>query len=323
MRPTTPAPATALGLALAATMFPATATATATVTAAPAHAAPPPARAHAAPAPAPAHAAPASVPTTTSAAPSCDAPDAKDFPLTTRLRGGPAAYEAGGGYGTWYLDLTNTTDRACTGVHPVVVLVDARRALRPSQPQLEFYADGRPHPVRFQRTDEDELVGAFDGFPGFTVGPRASVTVRVRLAFTSDTAPDGITADAAVVQRHGDDGDWVGQSDDYRFTVTGDPAPTAPATADPGAATPAGADPGAATPAGADPGAATPGAATAPGTTPAPDAPSGSPSAEAVLSLTERAGELARTGLASPVAATAAAVLLAAGTALVLARRRR
>ncbi|KUN36642.1 hypothetical protein AQJ30_20620 [Streptomyces longwoodensis] len=297
MRPTTPAPATALGLALAATMFPVTATAAAMTAAT------------AAPAPAP-----ASLRTTTSAAPSCDAPDApdaKDFPLTTRLRGGPAAYEAGGGYGTWSLDLTNTTDRTCTGVHPVVVLVDARRALRPSQPLLEFYADGRPHPVRFQRTDEDELVGAFDGFPGFTVGPRATVTVRVRLAFTSDTVPDGITADAAVVQRHGDDGDWVGQSADYRFTVTGDPAPTGPAAADPGAATPAGADP------------ATPGAATAPGTTPAPDAPSGSPSAEAVLSLTERAGELARTGLASPVAATAAAVLLAAGTALVLARRRR
>jgi hypothetical protein len=256
--------------------------------------------------------------TATSAAPSCDAPDAKDFPLTTRLRGGPAAYEAGGGYGTWYLDLTNTTDRTCTGVHPVVVLVDARRALRPSQPQLEFYADGRPHPVRFQRTDEDELVGAFDGFPGFTVGPRATVTVRVRLAFTSDTVPDDVTAEAAVVQRHGDDGDWVGQSADYRFTVAGDPAPTGPAPTGPAVA-----DPGAATPAGADPGAATPGAATATGTTPAPDAPSGSPSAEAVLSLTERAGELARTGLGSPVAAAAAAVLLAAGTALVLARRRR
>ncbi|MFJ4485906.1 hypothetical protein ACIP3D_26500 [Streptomyces longwoodensis] len=294
MRPTTPAPATAFGLALAATMIPVTATATAATTAT------------AAPAPAP-----ASLRTTTSAAPSCDAPDAKDFPLTTRLRGGPVAYEAGGGYGTWSLDLTNTTDRTCTGVHPVVVLVDARRALRPSQPLLEFYADGRPHPVRFQRTDEDELVGAFDGFPGFTVGPRATVTVRVRLAFTSDTVPDGITADAAVVQRHGDDGDWVGQSGDYRFTVTGDPAPTGPATAEPGAATPAGADP------------ASPGAATAPGTTPAPDAPSDAPSAEAALSLTERAGELARTGLASPVAATAAAVLLAAGTALVLARRRR
>ncbi|MEU5110521.1 hypothetical protein AB0G64_03350 [Streptomyces longwoodensis] len=298
MRPTTPAPATALGLALAATMFPAAPLATA----------------------APAL---ASLRTATSAAPSCDAPDAKDFPLTTRLRGGPAAYEAGGGYGTWYLDLTNTTDRTCTGVHPVVVLVDARRALRPSQPQLEFYADGRPHPVRFQRTDEDELVGAFDGFPGFTVGPRATVTVRVRLAFTSDTAPDDVTADAAVVQRHGDDGDWVGQSDDYRFTVAGDLAPTGPAPTGPAPTGPAAADPGAATPAGADPGVATPGAATATGTTPAPDAPSGSPSAEAVLSLTERAGELARTGLGSPVAAAAAAVLLAAGTALVLARRRR
>ncbi|MFI1000741.1 hypothetical protein ACIP10_00715 [Streptomyces galbus] len=293
MRPTTPAPATAL--ALAATMFPATATAT------------------------PAASAPVSAPARpTAAASSCDAPDAEDFPLTTRLRGGPAAYEPGGGYGTWYLDLANTTDRTCAGVHPVVVLVDTRRALRPSQPQLEFYADGRPHPVRFQRTDEDELVGAFDGFPGFTVGPRATVTVRVRLAFTSDTAPDGVTANAAVVQRHGDDGDWVGQSGDYRFTVAGDPAPTDQPPTDQPPTDPAPTDPAA-----VDPGGATPATATGAGTTPAPDAPSGSPSSGAVLSLTERAGELARTGLASPLAAAAAAVLLAAGTALLLARRRR
>jgi hypothetical protein len=170
---------------------------------------------------APAHAAPAH------AAPTCAAAtsDAQAFPLTTRIHGGPATYEAGGGYGTWYLDLTNTTTRTCADIHPVVVLVDERRTLRPGQPQLEFYEGPRtrtrPRPVRFETTDEDELVGAFGG-EGLTVGPGRTVTVKVRLALTSDAVPNEITANAAVVQRHDDDGDWVGQSNDYRFTVDSD-----------------------------------------------------------------------------------------------------
>ncbi|WP_435611834.1 hypothetical protein [Streptomyces sp. bgisy159] len=177
--------------------------------------------------------------------PACAVADARVFPLTTRLRGGPAAYEAGGGYGTWHLDLTNTTARTCTDIHPVVVFVDGARALRPSQARLEFYAGGRPHPVTFETTDRDELVGAFEGFPGFTVGPRQTVSVEVRLMFTSDAVPNRVTANAAVVQRHGDDGDWVGQSNDYRFTVGTDPlpvphpdAPDAPDASDPPEATP-------------------------------------------------------------------------------------
>ncbi|CAM5710391.1 hypothetical protein SGLAM104S_00289 [Streptomyces glaucescens] len=64
--------------------------------------------------------------------------EAVAFPLTTRIHGGPPSYAAGGGYGTWYLELTNTTDRPCTGIHPVVVLVDEKRQLKPSQPLLEF-----------------------------------------------------------------------------------------------------------------------------------------------------------------------------------------
>ncbi|MBK3582103.1 hypothetical protein JHN63_51935, partial [Streptomyces sp. MBT65] len=167
------------------------------------------------------------------------APDARTFPLTTRIHDGPDSYTAGGGPGTWYLDLTNTTTRRCTAIHPVVVLVDRQRALKPSQPGLEFYdgVDPRPHPVRFERTDEAELVGAFDdGFPGFTVDPGKTLTVKVRLALAPDTVANEITADAAVVQRHADDGDWIGQSNDYRFDVQA-AAPVDPA--DPEATSPA------------------------------------------------------------------------------------
>ncbi|WAZ22003.1 hypothetical protein STRCI_003216 [Streptomyces cinnabarinus] len=153
----------------------------------------------------------------------CTASDGRSFPLSTRIRGGPGSYESGGGYGTWYLELSNETGRTCRDVHPVVVLVDERRALTPAQPRLEFYVGDRTHPVRFETTDEDELVGAFDGFPGFTVGPRATVTVKVRLSVTSDALPNRVTANAAVVQRHDDDGDWIGQSNDYRFGIDTEP----------------------------------------------------------------------------------------------------
>ncbi|MFE9441002.1 hypothetical protein ACFYO2_18770 [Streptomyces sp. NPDC006602] len=164
---------------------------------------------------------------------SCVASGDRAFPVTTRIHGGPDSYEAGGGYGTWYLDLTNTTTRTCAKIHPVVVLADDRRALEPSQPRLEFY-DGtarggtRPHPVRFERTDADELVGAFAderaGFAGFTVGPGRTLTVKVRFAVTSDAVPNEVTANAAVVQRHDDDGDWIGQSNDYRFGIDARPS---------------------------------------------------------------------------------------------------
>jgi hypothetical protein len=158
------------------------------------------------------------------------APTGRTFPLTTRIHGGPAAYEAGGGFETWYLDLVNTTRHTCEGIHPVVVLVDERHALKPSQPRLEFYDGPRTRAVRFETTDEDELVGAFGG-AGLTVGPGKTLTVKVRLAVAADAVPNEVTANAAVVQRHGDDGDWVGQSNDYRFGIgsaTGTPADTTP-----------------------------------------------------------------------------------------------
>ncbi|MGA5038431.1 hypothetical protein ACPCA8_15415 [Streptomyces capoamus] len=153
--------------------------------------------------------------------PSCAAADTRTFPLATRIRGGPGSYEAGGGYGTWYIDLTNTTRRTCSGVHPVVVLTDDKRALRPDQPRLDFYDGSTPRPVAFETTDEQELVGVLDGagFAGFTVPPGRTVSVRLRLALPSDAAVDQVTANAAVVQRRGQDGDWVGESNAYRFGI--------------------------------------------------------------------------------------------------------
>ncbi|MFF9088005.1 hypothetical protein ACF1BE_16570 [Streptomyces sp. NPDC014991] len=174
-------------------------------------------------------------------APSCAGADTRAFPLATRIRGGPASYEAGGGYGTWYIDLTNTTRRACARIHPVVVLADDRRALRPEQPQLDFYEGSRVRPVTFESTDAHELVGVLDGagFDGFTVPPGGTVSVRVRLALTSDAQAGRVTANAAAVQRRGQDGDWVGESNTYRFSIGGDEEDTGEATPTPSGSAPA------------------------------------------------------------------------------------
>ncbi|MGW0989326.1 LPXTG cell wall anchor domain-containing protein [Streptomyces sp. NPDC002486] len=227
-------------------------------------------------------------------APACAAPDDHTFPLTTRIHGGPASYTAGGGFGTWSVDLTNTTDRTCAGIHPVVVLVDAERTLKPSQPRLEFFAGETAHPVRFEKTGEDELVAAFadeeGGFAGFTVAPGDTVTVKVRLTLTSDAGPNEVTANAAVVQRHDDDGDWVGQSNDYRFRIDG---------GKPGTGTDTDTDTG---------------------TESRPDSDASVPPREDRFPSVE---ELARTGTGTQVTAAAAALLLAGGVTLLVARRRR
>ncbi|MFF4058208.1 hypothetical protein ACFYZ8_00895 [Streptomyces sp. NPDC001668] len=214
--------------------------------------------------------------------PTCT-PTSRAFPLTTRIHGGPASYEAGGGSQSWDLDLTNTTGHTCAGIHPVVVLVDERRALKPSQLRLEFYDGPRTRAVRFESTEEDELVGAFGG-AGLTVGPGKTLTVRVRLAVTGDAVPNEVTANAAVVQRHGDDGDWVGQSNDYRFAVEGG----------------------------------------APGVRPDTPTPIPTPTPDGGLPFTDAAEELASTGPGAAAAALATvALLLVTAGAILRARGRR
>ncbi|NEC01710.1 peptidase [Streptomyces anulatus] len=215
--------------------------------------------------------------------PVCGDPDAKDFPIETRIQEAPDRYASGGGYGTWFLDLTNTTDTTCRALHPVLVLADRDRRLTSDQIQLTFSEPGRPgveHRVTWESTDHDEQIGVFggdegdrrdrrereeggeggeagtstgtgtdtgtgtgtgtdtgagtgidgsgDGFLGFTVPAGETVSVRVRMAFTSDTDPGPVTAHAAVVQRrHQDkakgggreDGEWVGESEDYAFVI--------------------------------------------------------------------------------------------------------
>ncbi|MFD8041364.1 hypothetical protein [Streptomyces bauhiniae] len=161
----------------------------------------------------------------------CAAGDDGSFPLGTRIHGGPDTYRAGGAPGTWYIDLVNTGTQACAGVHPVVVLVDDERLLRPSQAKLDFYDGRKRRPVRLESTDHQELVGVVgaDGFAGYTVAPGKTVTVRLRLMITSDAYADHVTAKAALVQRRGQDGEWVGESEDYVFDIDGeepDPART-------------------------------------------------------------------------------------------------
>ncbi|MEU2114975.1 hypothetical protein ABZ567_04820 [Streptomyces sp. NPDC016459] len=187
-----------------------------------------------APTPALAPRAPAPDPPT----PLCGTAPGGGFPLDTELHGGPVDYAAGGPPQEWRLDLTNRTDASCSGIHPVLVLTDRERTLRPEQIRFEFYDDGaaRWRPVAFEATEEAENVGAFTGFGGFAVPAGKTLTVPVRLAFDAGTAPDDVVVNAAVVQRRGTDGDWVGESGDYRLTVgpsdSEAPAaePTAPGT---------------------------------------------------------------------------------------------
>ncbi|MFD6275416.1 hypothetical protein ACFWFI_07565 [Streptomyces sp. NPDC060209] len=171
------------------------------------------------------------------ALPACGDPDGEDFPIETRIHGGPGTYASGGGYGTWYLDLTNTTSESCHSIHPVLVLTDEDRTLTAEQIQLEFTERAHPdeeHRVSWESTDRDEQIGVFGGgeqdddFPGFTVPAKKTVTVQVRMAFTSDTRPGKVTAHAAIVQRRsaqddaeqaGTDGDWVGESAAYSFVI--------------------------------------------------------------------------------------------------------
>ncbi|MEV5505276.1 hypothetical protein [Streptomyces orinoci] len=171
------------------------------------------------------------------AQPGCGEPGRSEFPIASRLAGGPAAYEPGEAPHTWQLELRNATGAECRAVHPVAVLADQGRALRPDQIQLDFYDRGTAHwrPVRFERTEEAENVGVLDGtgFPGFTVPAHGAVVVPLRLGFTGQAARGPVTANVTAVQRRGADGAWVGQSGDYTFTVgppAEQPAPAASRT---------------------------------------------------------------------------------------------
>ncbi|MEV0527996.1 hypothetical protein AB0I66_31690 [Streptomyces sp. NPDC050439] len=116
--------------------------------------------------------------------------------------------------------MDNTTRGVCGNIHPVVVIVDKERELRPRQVQLEFHDGTRWRPVTFERTGRDENIGVFDdGFPGFTVEAGRTLTVKVRLSFTSEARSERAVISAAVVQRRADDGDWVGESEDYPFGI--------------------------------------------------------------------------------------------------------
>ncbi|MFE6067537.1 hypothetical protein [Streptomyces sp. NPDC056525] len=212
-------------------------------------------------APAPAQAAP-DIPAPDPPAPTCGTPSGSAFPLDTRIHGGPVDYPAGGRLQEWKLDLTNTTDATCSGIHPVLVLTDERRVLRPAQIRFEFYDAGaaRWRPVTFEATEQAENIGVFTGpegsagsdgsegpesFDGFMVPAGGTLTIPVRLGFRAEAAPDEVVVNAAVVQRRGVDGDWVGESGDYRLTVrpadpdrsTGadEPVPDTSGTPDPSA----------------------------------------------------------------------------------------
>ncbi|MFG3360871.1 hypothetical protein [Streptomyces griseofuscus] len=274
-------------------------------------------------------------------APSCAAPGEHAFPLATRIRGGPTEYQPGDGSSTWYIDLTNTTRRSCAGIHPVVVLVDDRHELKAGQARLDFDDGSRVHPVTFESTDEKELVGVLDapGFGGFSVLPGKTVSVRVRLALTQEAvAPDQVTANAAAVQRRGQDGDWVGESDAYRFGVGTpmSPAPEPPGDQDgtpvaqdlTGTGTGTGAGQTRGTGGSTGPGTPAPGTGSAGPGTPRPTATAPDPSLPFARDAQEagrRARELARTGpaLTHGLLAAAGALLCVTGAAFLLARRRR
>ncbi|OFA56504.1 hypothetical protein [Streptomyces fradiae] len=155
--------------------------------------------------------------------PYCGDRDSPDFPLRARIRGGPREYAAGSGWRRWSIGLRNTTDRACRGVHPVAVLVDSTRELAAGRIHFQFYdAYSRSwRPVTLETTDRHEHIAVFDGFPGFAVPAGGTVTVGVRMRFAEGTPDNAVRLTVAAVQRRDDDGDWVGTSNDYAFTIRG------------------------------------------------------------------------------------------------------
>ncbi|MZD08584.1 hypothetical protein GTW43_26400, partial [Streptomyces sp. SID5785] len=121
---------------------------------------------------------------------------------------------------TWSLRLTNRTAARCAALHPVLVLVDDSRSLRPDGIRLEYRDGPRWRPVGIEHTDRDENIGVIGrDTAGFSVRPGETVTVPLRLAFGEHAGPGRVVADAALVQRRADDGDWVGESGSYAFDI--------------------------------------------------------------------------------------------------------
>ncbi|MDX3074753.1 hypothetical protein, partial [Streptomyces sp. MI02-7b] len=176
------------------------------------------------------------------------------FPVRARLQEGPRTFVAGAAAREFRVELENTTRRARRDVHPVIVLVDRDRTLMARHIRLEYRefttggtkgADApsapRWRPVRVAHTDNDENVAVVaEHDPGVVLPAHRTVRVALRLRFTADAPPGPVAATATVVQRRGADGDWVGESAPYRFTVappldaSGGVPPTAPGAA-PGA----------------------------------------------------------------------------------------
>lgn len=159
--------------------------------------------------------------------PTCGKAADPDFPIETRVHGGPPVHHAGGGFEPWSVDLANTTGEACRNIHPVIIFTGRDPGLTPARIRLEFYDDEAAlwRPVALETTAEGEVVGVLDGdgrFPGFAVPAQKSVTAKVRLRLAADAPPNQVTVFAAIVQRQGDDGEWVGESGDYPFAVLGD-----------------------------------------------------------------------------------------------------
>ncbi|MFI1397705.1 hypothetical protein [Streptomyces sp. NPDC020681] len=158
--------------------------------------------------------------------PTCGKASDPEFPIDSRIHGGPTVHRPGGGLEQWSVDLANTTGETCHNIHPVIIFAGRDPGLTPARFTLEFYDDdaSRWRAATLETTTEDEVVGVLEdqGFAGFAVPARATLTVRVRLALDAGTPPNQVTVNAAVVQRRGDDGDWVGESGDYRFAVLDD-----------------------------------------------------------------------------------------------------
>ncbi|MFI2299812.1 hypothetical protein ACH5AL_13360 [Actinacidiphila glaucinigra] len=157
---------------------------------------------------------------------------AEAFPVTARLLGGPHTYTAGAGPREFRVELENTSRERLRDVHPVLVFVDRGRRLTADQILLEYrVADpvakagnargGSWRPVAVQHTDNDEniaVVGGENG-PGTTLPSRRKVSIALRLRFTAPAPAGRVTASATIMERRGEDGDWVGESEGYDFDV--------------------------------------------------------------------------------------------------------